>query len=323
MDNQEKTIIRSYISDLFNNQVSYLENQVEGIVYDGDIEFLHHTRVMSRRIRNSISVFSPYIGKKKSKKWFVSLKKLTKSLTRVRDLDVQINFLESELEKITEQKYLTGLQRLLLRKQQKRAKKQNNVREAILKFEKEKTISGIHDFIENHPFDPENFSSPDTLRHIGLDEIDKLTKICFSFVPFITSPDQIEALHSLRIAIKNLRYTTELFLPLFPNLDAYISILKKFQDDLGEIHDCDVWVLDLETFMEEEKQRISDFYGQSGPFNFIKPGIIFLIEDIKNRKINVHEKFITRWNEQFQNQFWSNLRLIFDNDQNRTLIEIS
>ncbi len=316
MDNQEKLIIRSYISDLLKNQVSYLENQVEGIVYDGNIEFLHHTRVMSRRIRNTISVFSPYIGKKASKKWFSSLKKLTKSLTRVRDLDVQINFLESELEKITEQKHLTGLQRLLLRKQQKRAKKQNNVREAILNFEKEKTLSGIHDFIANNSYDPENFSTPDTLRQIGLDEIDKLTKICFSYVPFITSPDQIEALHSLRIAIKNLRYTSELFLPLFPTLDAYISILKKFQDDLGEIHDCDVWVLDLEKFMEEEKQRITDFYGQSGPFNFIKPGIVFLIEDIKRRKRDVHEKFITRWNEQFQNQFWSNLRLVFENDLN-------
>jgi CHAD domain-containing protein len=299
--------------------VSYLENQIEGIVYDGNIEFLHHTRVMSRRIRNTISVFAPYIGKKTSKKWISSLKKLTKSLTRVRDLDVQINFLESELAKITEQKHLTGLQRLLLRKQQKRAKKQNNVREAILDFEKEKTLSGIHDFIANNPYDPENFSTPNTLQRIGLDEIDKLTKICFSYVPFITSPDQIEALHSLRIAIKNLRYTSELFLPLFPALDAHISILKKFQDDLGEIHDCDVWVIDLETFMEEEKQRISDFYGQSGPFNFIKPGIIFLIDDIKNRKRDVHEKFITRWNEQFQNQFWSNLRMIFENDPNHTL----
>jgi CHAD domain-containing protein len=296
--------------------VSYLENQVEGIVYDGNIEFLHHTRVMSRRIRNTISVFTPFIGKKKSKKWFSSLKKLTKSLTRVRDLDVQISFLEAELGKISEPKIVTGLQRLLLRKQQKRNKKQNSVHEAILDFEKEKTLSEIHDFIKDNPYDLENFSMPDSLRKIGLSEIDQLTKICFSYVPFITSPDQTEALHSLRIAIKNLRYTTELFLPLFPTLDAYISILKKFQDDLGEIHDCDVWIMDLEKFMDQEKQRISDFYGQSGPFNFIKPGINFLIEDIKNRKINVHEKFITRWNEQFQGQFWSNLRLEFDNDQN-------
>lgn len=316
MDNPEKLIIKSYISDLLQNQVSYLENQVEGIVYDGNIEFLHHTRVMSRRIRNTISVFTPFIGKKKSKKWFSSLKKLTKSLTRVRDLDVQISFLEAELGKISEPKIVTGLQRLLLRKQQKRNKKQNSVHEAILDFEKEKTLSEIHDFIKDNPYDLENFSMPDSLRKIGLSEIDQLTKICFSYVPFITSPDQTEALHSLRIAIKNLRYTTELFLPLFPTLDAYISILKKFQDDLGEIHDCDVWIMDLEKFMDQEKQRISDFYGQSGPFNFIKPGINFLIEDIKNRKINVHEKFITRWNEQFQGQFWSNLRLEFDNDQN-------
>lgn len=312
METFEKMIIRSYVADLFKSQISYLENQIEGIVYDGNIEFLHHTRVMSRRIRNTLSVFSPYIGKKTSKRWFNSFKKLTKSLTKERDLDVQIAFLEKEISDISEQKFLAGLQRLLLRKQQLREKKQTGVKQSILNFEKDKTLIEIQLFIDNNPFDSENFLPPNELKRLGYSEIEKLTKICFSYVPFITNPENTEALHSLRIAMKNLRYTTELFNPIYPQLDSFIATMKKFQDDLGEIHDFDVWLTDLDRFLDEEKQRIIKFYGQSGPFNFIKPGITYLSDEIKKRKLITHEKFLERWNEQFQNQFWANLRLIFE-----------
>jgi CHAD domain-containing protein len=311
----EKNIIKSYAADLLANQISYLETQIEGLIYDENIEFLHHTRVMSRRIRNTISVFSAYFGKKNSKKWLSSFKKLTKSLTRVRDLDVQINYLQSELADIKDQKFNPGLQRLLLRKQQKRERNQKIVHSTILQFEKTKTLAEIKLFIEKNPMDTENFSPPETLKQLGRVEIDELTKICFSYVPFITNPEHKESLHNLRIAMKNLRYTIELFLPIYPDLNEIISILKSFQDDLGEIHDCDVWTDDLNLFLDKEKQRITKFYGQSGPFNFIKPGILFLIENLKRRRIIVHEQFITKWNEQFQNQFWGKIQLIFNDNQ--------
>ena len=278
--------------------------------------FLHHTRVMTRRLGNTITVFSPIIGKKHSKRWLSSLKKLTKSLTDIRDLDVQIEFLDSEISKVTEQKILAGIHRLHLRKQQRRNRKKIGVQEAISSFEKENVLSEINKFIEIHPLDTETFLVPDSLREVGLKKIDKLTKLCFSYAPLITRSDQAEALHDLRITIKNLRYAVELFQPIYPELDSFLAILKNFQDDLGEIHDYDVWLADLELFLEKEKQRIIDFYGQAGPFNFIKPGISYLISEVNSRKIDIHEKFLESWTEQFQNQFWTNLHLIFKNNQN-------
>lgn len=316
METSEKLLIRSYVADLFKSQIAYLEDQIEGLKSDGGIEFLHHTRVMTRRISNTITVFSVAIGKKQSKKWLSSLKKLAKSMTRIRDLDVQIQFLESEIAIVTEQKFLAGLQRLNLRKQQRRDRKQKDVQEAILLFEKENTLSEISIFIETNLFDVGSFIVPDSLRQIGLQKIDELTQLCFSYVPLITSLDQTEALHSLRIAIKNLRYSVELFQPIYPGLESYLAFLKSFQDDLGVIHDCDVWLADLDLFLEKEKQRITDFYGQTGPFNFIKPGISYLIGEVKSRKIDTHEKFLEKWTKQFQDQFWTNLRLIFENNQN-------
>lgn len=48
-------------------------------------------------------------------------------------------------------------------------------------------------------------------------------------------PADVEALHDLRIAAKRLRYLLELTGPAAP-----VKQLKRLQDLLGDIHDCDV-----------------------------------------------------------------------------------
>lgn len=312
METSEKLIIKSYVADLLKDQITYLQNQIEGLVYEENIEYLHHTRVMSRRMRNTISLFSPFIGKKSSKKWFASMRKLTKSLTDVRDLDVQIIFLEKEISQSNNQKNLAGLQRLLLRKKQKRENLQGFVKSAILEFEKSKILHEMQQFITENPLDQETFSPPESLFVMGKNEVSSLTSICFSFLPFIFNPDNKESLHKLRIAMKNLRYTIELFQPILPELEASLATFKKFQDDLGEIHDCDVWLAELDNFIEKETKRIKKFYGQTGPINFIKPGISDLKDKLLNKKIILHKQFLTRWNEEYQNQFWTNLQNAFE-----------
>ncbi len=312
METSEKLIIKSYVADLLKNQITYLENQIEGLVYEENIEFLHHTRVMSRRIRNTISLFASFIGKKSGKKWFASMRKLTNNLTNVRDLDVQILFLEKEISQSDNQKNLAGLQRLLLRKKQKREKFQGLVKSIILEFEKSKTLHEIQQFIKENPMDQESFSPPESLFILGKNEVTNLTRNCFSYLPFLSNPENIEALHNLRIAMKNLRYTVELYQPLLPELETFVATFKKFQDDLGEIHDCDVWLVEIDKFIEKETKRIKKFYGQTGPINFIKPGISDLKEKILNKKIDLHNQFLARWNEEYQNQFWTNLQIAFE-----------
>lgn len=240
------------------------------------------------------------------------MRKLTKSLTDVRDLDVQIIFLEKEISQSNNQKNLAGLQRLLLRKKQKRENLQGFVKSAILEFEKSKILHEMQQFITENPLDQETFSPPESLFVMGKNEVSSLTSICFSFLPFIFNPDNKESLHKLRIAMKNLRYTIELFQPILPELEASLATFKKFQDDLGEIHDCDVWLAELDNFIEKETKRIKKFYGQTGPINFIKPGISDLKDKLLNKKIILHKQFLTRWNEEYQNQFWTNLQNAFE-----------
>jgi hypothetical protein len=62
-----------------------------------------------------------------------------------------------------------------------------------------------------------------------------------AFLPRVLDPDEIEALHDMRIAAKRLRYVLELTAHCFgPYAETAGKRTKELQDLLGEIHDCDV-----------------------------------------------------------------------------------
>ena len=62
-----------------------------------------------------------------------------------------------------------------------------------------------------------------------------------SFGPRALDPEEVEALHDMRIAAKRLRYVLELAKPaLGPSAAGGARTAKKLQDLLGRIHDCDV-----------------------------------------------------------------------------------
>ena len=64
------------------------------------------------------------------------------------------------------------------------------------------------------------------------------------------NPANVKALHDLRIAAKRLRYLLELTGP-----EAPVKQLKRFQDVLGEIHDCDVQLPPLRALARESAER--------------------------------------------------------------------
>jgi hypothetical protein len=63
-----------------------------------------------------------------------------------------------------------------------------------------------------------------------------------SFIPRALDPEEVTALHDMRIAAKRLRYVLEVTAePCFgPYAETALKRTKELQDLLGEIHDCDV-----------------------------------------------------------------------------------
>jgi hypothetical protein len=78
----------------------------------------------------------------------------------------------------------------------------------------------------------------------------RLDELC-GFMPKAADPDEVVALHNMRIAAKRLRYILEVTGPCF---GAYAKtatkMTKALQDLLGEIHDCDVQVPETAAFAE-------------------------------------------------------------------------
>ncbi len=312
MEKENQKLIKAFASRLFKKQVEYLKTQLSGVKFDDDIEFIHQTRVSSRRIRNILQVFSANIGKKNIKKWLPSVRYLTKSLTKVRDLDVQIIFLENHLNKDIKNEYRQGINRILLRKIQKREKYQTDILNSISVFEQSETLNEIQKFIKTHYIPYDEYEPPEDLFKLAIHAIDNQVKHCFTFVPFISDPNNIEDLHNMRIAIKNLRYTTELFTEIYPNLSDFINTFKTFQDNLGNIHDCDVWLEDLDSFAIKEQYRVLQFYGKTYPFNLLKPGITYLKTEISKSRDDLYIDFINHWNSISQELFWSKFRETFE-----------
>ena len=65
-----------------------------------------------------------------------------------------------------------------------------------------------------------------------------------------------EGLHRLRLSVKRLRYTLELFRPCYgPGLDTRLSSLRKLQQSLGDLNDCVAAGRLLSSAMKKSSQR--------------------------------------------------------------------
>ncbi|MDV0441355.1 CHAD domain-containing protein [Methanorbis furvi] len=84
-----------------------------GVKAGTDIEYIHRMRVASRRLRAALPLFAGCFGEKEYRYWEKEVKQITRSLGRARDLDVQIAFLRSYLEKLPKTGLPDGMPRFL------------------------------------------------------------------------------------------------------------------------------------------------------------------------------------------------------------------
>jgi hypothetical protein len=98
--------------------------------------------------------------------------------------------------------------------------------------------------------------------------------------PALSDLEDIDGHHQVRIATKRIRYTMEICVPAFgKQLDGAIGAVKKVQSLLGDVHDCDVWVRNLTTFIEEERNRTVEYFGHARPFHRLRDGLEFLRDE--------------------------------------------
>ncbi len=130
-----------------------------------------------------------------------------------------------------------------------------------------------------------------------------------SYELYIFDPNRIEELHAMRISAKRLRYTLEVFAPLYSsNLKRPIQAVRQIQESLGIIHDCDVWIATLPKFIDKEKKRTTQYYGHLQPFNLLVPGIQYFLADRQETREKEYHRFVSEWKQWKKAAFWEKLR---------------
>lgn len=130
----------------------------------------------------------------------------------------------------------------------------------------------------------------------------------FGHAGCVADPDAHARHHEMRIAAKRLRYTMETFGPLYADgLKDEIAAIKKVQDYLGDIHDCDVWAEFLPVFLEEERGRCRTYFGHDGIMAAIEPGIDYFRDDRMARRRELFDTFAAYWTDLKKSGQWDAL----------------
>ena len=136
----------------------------------------------------------------------------------------------------------------------------------------------------------------------------RLDEVC-SFMPRAADPEQVTALHDMRIAAKRLRYVLEITHPCFGAYAAdAVKLCKELQDLLGEIHDCDVQVPEVVAVLNELIDADADALVAAHPGDDDPPaadaphadryaGLVALAVQLSARRRALFTRFLEVWRD--------------------------
>jgi len=288
-----------------------LRDEVSGVhAGEEDIEFIHRARVASRHLRASFLLFQDCLPEKKSAAWIKRIRKVTRALGEARDTDVQIERLEKFSSKVSEARFRPGINRLILRRRQRRQQLQPQVTRAMAKLLESEMIEEMIERFSNMAgrIDSVYIYTPALYQH-SFQSINQRLENFLAFDEIVAQPEKVSELHEMRIHAKWLRYTTENFAPLYVSeLKPYLQVIKKVQEALGDIHDCDVWGQFLSPFLEEERRRTADYFGNERRFKHLVPGILHFQQNRLETREKLYKDFVCNWQEWKNEMIWEALR---------------
>ncbi|HNY83753.1 MAG TPA: CHAD domain-containing protein [Anaerolineaceae bacterium] len=314
MPQQATDTVCVYGARIIKRHLESLKAQIEGVKAAEDIEAIHQMRVASRRMRSALAIFRSCFRSPLYKSILKDVRAVTGSLGTARDLDVQLAYLAEQAIKFDTPKLSPGIKRLRLRLAQKRDSVQPNVNAAMKQFIVDDVIAKLNQWAEPLLAETEAvyLYSP-SLYLLGFDNISQRLNDLEAKDTVIRDPANVGELHAMRICAKRLRYTLEAFEDLYAGqLKPYLSAVKKIQEMLGEVHDLDVWIDMIPTFIEEEQARIVAYFGHSGPLRRLMPGLeAFKHHQLENRAAKYVE-FINEWDRQKTSGIWTQLRTLIN-----------
>lgn len=293
-----------------------LAGQADGVKEAKDPECVHRMRVASRRVRNAMGLFEPVLPPRRFPKWLKRVKRVTQSLGAARDTDVQIAFLDDLLKGLSGPEarlYKPGIETVRLRLTQHRQQLQDEVIQAVGRMESSGVIPQMQQRLRGvlaraRALDGAGDSDAQALRPQACQTLLQRLEQMLAFVPYVSQPDRVAELHQMRIAAKHLRYTLEVYAPVFgQDVDPYIQRARSAQSLLGHLHDFDVWLAYLPQFLEGEAQRFEVFFGHRRGFGRVERGVEYLRQECVRRRETAYQEFAAFWRQCDRDGVWEGL----------------
>jgi putative phosphoesterase len=288
--------------------VEALDAQIDPVIKSEDIECVHKMRVASRRTRAAMPLFRICFAKKTFKSWLREIKKVTRLLGEARDIDVQIAFIQQYTdgsESPTERAVVD-----LLRKSREDWRKeiQATVVAGLQELKDSHVLTDMNEFctqmIERTPKTRfETFCVLEKVhRHISSKLDDFLV-----MEEYVHRENEILKHHEMRIRAKWLRYTMEVFSPLFKSkLRDEINTIKNFQDVLGEMHDCDVLIYQIPKFRVKGRAEIKSKNKKAVVKR--KKALQKFLAYVKEKRRDLYDHFVKLWDACIDQDFFERLR---------------
>jgi len=309
--------------------------EIEGVRTSQDIEHIHRMRVASRRLRAALPLFASCFPEKKYLLWMEEIRKVTRALGEVRDADVQIAFLTKLIKKRQARMYPDTPGRelsihlnadvepiLLSGLQKKRMKLQTVVVSSLEQLENSGIIDEMRVFFHDQEMRAKSTRKkpcPYGIAPVAASRIAmRLTKM-LSYEGWVHNPDAIAEHHAIRIAAKKLRYTIEVYGPLYRRgLKKPLSRVKKIQEILGDLHDCDVWIDQVMVMLVKERLTSQATPARKNMrVSKVTRYKHFLAEREEERKI-LYQRFVRFWDSLRRFRLWDELRKNLDAERKCT-----
>jgi CHAD domain-containing protein len=299
--------------------------EMEGAKTEKNSEHIHQLRVASRRLRAALPICAPCVPEKRYRRWVDEIQDITRALSEARDADVQLEFLKKYQKKAA--KYQgqdkrppgadqppigDGIEYLLGIYRKKRSALQKQVLSAIIRMEKRRTIDDIRDAATGYLTAARRIRPRPAmyaLPSLAADDVSRRLGTLLSYEPWLQYPEAISEHHAMRIAAKKLRYTMEFYAPMYRyGLRKPLFRIKKVQEMLGTIHDCDIWIDTVPRILLKERAEHHSLRS-SEPRN---PQIIsdlkyFLCDREKKRKV-LFFQLLQYWKNLERTRIWDEIR---------------
>jgi len=213
---------------------------VDGVIDDVDVEFLHDLRVATRRARSALSQIKNVLPQSAVDRLAAELRWLGEVTNPCRDLDVYLLEMDDYRRRLgAAANALDDYEKLLRRE---RSKALRRVRGALRSKRFTRLMDEWRALVESKPSgsDPAHAARP--ISDVAGKKILKACRRMVKRGAGLTDDPPAKQLHRLRIDAKKLRYLLEFFRSLYPKdrVDPLIRELKGLQDVLGELNDREI-----------------------------------------------------------------------------------